>query len=52
MEELADLLEVMMAVAKARGSSIAEIESIRLEKAAKRGAFDKRILLEEVRSDD
>lgn len=43
MEELADLLEVMMAVAKARGSSIAEIESIRLEKAAKRGAFDKRI---------
>lgn len=52
MEELADLLEVMMAVAKARGSSIAEIESIRLEKATKRGAFDKRILLEEVRSDD
>ena len=49
MEELADLLEVMMAVAKARGSSIEEIERIRQQKADKRGGFEKRILLEDVR---
>ena len=49
MEELADLLEVMMAVAKARGSSIEEIERIRQQKADKRGGFEKRILLEKVR---
>ena len=50
MEELADLLEVMMAVAKARGSSIKEIERIRQQKADKRGGFEKKILLEEVRT--
>ena len=50
MEELADLLEVMMAVAKARGCSIEEIERIRQQKAAKRGGFEKKILLEEVRT--
>ncbi len=49
MEELADLLEVMKAVAKARGSSIEEIETIRKKKAEKRGGFEKKILLEEVR---
>lgn len=45
MEELADLLEVIHAVASARGSSMEEIESIRVKKASQRGAFDKRILL-------
>ncbi len=50
MEELADLLEVMMAVAKARGSSIEEVEKIRQQKADKRGGFEKKILLEEVRT--
>lgn len=45
MEELADLLEVIHAVARARGSSMEEIESIRVKKASQRGAFDKRILL-------
>ena len=48
-EEMADLLEVMMAVAKARGSSIEEVEKIRQQKADKRGGFEKKILLEEVR---
>ena len=48
MEELADLLEVMTAVAKARGSSIEEVESIRKRKAAERGGFEKKLLLEEV----
>ena len=48
MEELADLLEVIRAVAAARGSSIEEVEAIRRDKAEKRGGFEKRILLTEV----
>ena len=48
MEELADLLEVIRAVARARGSSIEEVEQIRIQKAEKRGGFDRRILLESV----
>ncbi len=48
MEELADLLEVMRAVALARGSSPEEVERIRREKAERRGGFEKKILLEEV----
>ena len=48
MEELADLLEVMMAVAAARGSSFEDVEQIRVEKAEKRGTFSRKILLTEV----
>ena len=48
MEELADLLEVVRAVALARGSSIEEVEALRRDKAEKRGGFEKRILLKEV----
>ncbi len=48
MEELADLLEVMSAVAAARGSSLDEVEQIRQKKKEKRGGFAKRILLETV----
>ena len=50
MEELADLLEVIRAVAVARGSSMDEVEAIRRNKAAKRGGFEKKILLTEVRN--
>ena len=52
MEELADLLEVIRAVAVARGSSIEEVEATRRDKAAKRGGFVKKILLIEVTTDD
>ena len=52
MEELADLLEVIRAVAVARGSSMEEVEAIRRDKAAKRGGFEKRILLSEVIEDE
>ena len=52
MEELADLLEVIRAVAIARGSSIEEVEAIRRNKAVKRGGFEKKILLTEVTTDD
>ncbi|MBQ4580635.1 MAG: nucleoside triphosphate pyrophosphohydrolase [Clostridia bacterium] len=48
MEELADLLEVMMACAKARGHDFSEVEAIRREKAGKRGGFAQRIFLESV----
>lgn len=48
LEELADLLEVMRAVLKARGWTWEQLEQVRAEKAAKRGGFEKRILLKEV----
>ena len=48
LEELADLLEVMMACAKARGHDFCEVEAIRREKAEKRGGFEQRIFLESV----
>ena len=39
LEELADLLEVMQAVAKARGWTLEELERVRANKAAKRGGL-------------
>ena len=48
LEELADLLEVMRAVVNARGWSWEKLEQMRQEKAAKRGGFEKKILLKEV----
>lgn len=50
-EELADLLEVIRAAAVARGYSLEELERVRDEKAAKRGGFEKKILLKEVVED-
>ena len=47
-EELADLMEVIYACAKARGYTVAELEALRAEKAAKRGGFDRKILLKTV----
>lgn len=44
-EELADLLEVIYAAAAARGYTAEQLDHVREEKAAKRGRFDKRILL-------
>ena len=47
-EELADLLEVLYAIAKARGYSIEELEQVRSEKQKVRGGFERRILLKKV----
>jgi predicted house-cleaning noncanonical NTP pyrophosphatase (MazG superfamily) len=47
-EELADLMEVIRACAVARGYTIEELERVRSDKAAKRGGFEKKILLKEV----
>lgn len=48
-EELADMLEVMYAIATARGYSQEQLETIRKQKADKRGGFEKKILLLEVK---
>ena len=48
LEELADLLEVMRAVVKARSWTWEQLEQVRQEKAAKRGGFEQKILLKEV----
>ena len=48
LEELADMLEVMYAIAEARGYSVAELEAIREKKAAERGGFRDRVYLDGV----
>lgn len=48
LEELADMLEVIYAIAEARGFTIAELECVRAEKAKKRGVFKNKIFLERV----
>lgn len=48
LEELGDLLEVLRAVVRARGWTWEQLELTQREKAAKRGGFEKKILLKEV----
>ena len=48
LEELADLLEVLRAVVRARGWTWEQLELTRQKKAAKRGGFEKKLLLKEV----
>ncbi|HET7060408.1 MAG TPA: nucleoside triphosphate pyrophosphohydrolase [Candidatus Saccharimonadales bacterium] len=47
-EELADVHEVLMALAGALKIEPEELEKVRLDKAAKRGGFQQKIFLEEV----
>ncbi|MFS0781194.1 phosphoribosyl-ATP pyrophosphohydrolase [Bacillus sp. 1P06AnD] len=44
-EELADLLEVIHALARVHGTDMAGIEKIRMKKAAERGGFNERFFL-------
>lgn len=44
-DELCDVLEVVYALAEARGMSIEELETKRLAKRERRGGFDERIYL-------
>ena len=46
-EQLADIMEVAYALARLVGHEPAHIDQIRATKAAERGAFEKRIILEE-----
>ena len=50
-EELADMLEVLFAMAKAHGCSWIDVASAHREKREKRGGFDKAILLKTVTED-
>jgi predicted house-cleaning noncanonical NTP pyrophosphatase (MazG superfamily) len=47
-EQMVDILEVIRAILKERGSSYKEIEIKRKKKALKRGTFKKKIYLEKV----
>ncbi|MGC1176534.1 MAG: nucleoside triphosphate pyrophosphohydrolase [Candidatus Saccharimonadales bacterium] len=51
-EELADLHEVLRALADALGIDHDDLEKIRQDKAAKRGAFKQKIYLESVKEVD
>lgn len=44
-EELADLVEIIYAIAEHKGVSVDEFEKIRLSKKEKRGGFEKRLFL-------
>ncbi len=48
-EELADLTEVIHAAVIARGYTREDLERVRAEKAAKRGGFENRILLMQIK---
>lgn len=45
-EELADVLEVFLAICKEKNFSLEEVEKVRKEKRDKRGGFDKHIFWE------
>ena len=47
-EELADILEVVYALAETKNISKAELEEMRKQRAHERGSFQKRIILERV----
>ena len=51
-EELADIVEVVYAILRFKGTSIEEFEEVRISKADKRGEFNKRLFLKEVREID
>ena len=48
LEEMADVLEVLYAICEARGYTIEQLESKRIEKAEERGGFRDKIYLEYV----
>lgn len=48
LEEMADILEVLYSICKARGYTIKELEAKRREKFEERGGFDKKLYLETV----
>lgn len=48
LEELADVMELIKAIAALDGATLEQVEEIRKAKSLKNGGFDKRILLEEI----
>ena len=51
-EELADVMEVILALAKVSGLDMGQIESLRAAKRAERGGFDLRVFNAAVEADD
>lgn len=53
-EELADVLEVINAIASAKGVSLEDVENTRIKKKARKGGFERRIYCEyiEISSDN
>ena len=51
-EELADILEVVYALASLKGATKEEVEGLRIKKAEERGGFEKKIFLERVEEDE
>lgn len=47
-EELADLLEVMIAISNVENKTIDDVDKIRVKKKEKRGGFSKKIYLKDV----
>lgn len=47
-EELADVLQIIHALAVYHGSSIEEVERVRIQKAEKRGEFKEKLFLIEI----
>jgi predicted house-cleaning noncanonical NTP pyrophosphatase (MazG superfamily) len=48
-EELADILEVAFALGEFKGISVGGLEDLRKKKAIERGAFKKKIILDEIK---
>lgn len=48
-EELADILEVLHALAKTHGISVKELDDIRVKKLKERGGFEDKIILDETK---
>lgn len=48
LEEMADILEVLQAICRARGYSVGELERVRAKKAYERGKFEEKLFLEYV----
>lgn len=48
LEEMADILEVLQAICRARGYSLDELEAMRAKKSEERGGFADKIFLEYV----
>ena len=48
LNELADVLEVIHAIAEAKGATFEELDAIRLAKRERRGGFTKKIILEAI----
>ena len=51
-EELADMLELIISLARLEGKSIDDVLEVAKNKSIKRGGFDKKIFLEKVVSND